>query len=56
MENFKKYDELTEEEMRNLQGTEDVQAETTPVCAFTAASSIVCADVVTVTISFATCR
>ena len=34
MENFKKYDELTEEEMRNLQGTEDVQAETTPVFAF----------------------
>ena len=56
MENFKKNDELTEEEMRNIQGTEDVQEETTPVCAFTAASSIVCADVVTVTISFATCR
>ena len=55
MENFKKYDELTNEEMKNLLGTEDVQAETTPICIFTAASSIVCADAVTATISFATC-
>ena len=55
MNNFKKYEDLTKEEMITILGNGDLQAETTPVCAFTIASSVICADTITATISIVTC-
>lgn len=56
MENFKEYEELTVEEMQNVLGQGDTSAETTPVCAFTIASSAICGDVTAAAITFVTIK
>lgn len=56
MENFKDYEELTIEEMQSVLGQGDTTAETSPVCAFTIASSAACADAATAAIAFVTIK
>ena len=53
---LRSYEELTIEEMQDVLGQGDTTAETTPVCAFTIASSVACGDAAFAAITIVTIK